>query len=91
MREKKSAEEIEEMERAFEIGYRMHTLAMQMCRRASSSVRSPAPSRAWPSPTAQGLSFPSIVSQHGETLHNLHCDGVLEEAACCCATPAPRR
>ena len=26
MREKKSAEEIEEMERAFEIGYRMHTL-----------------------------------------------------------------
>ena len=32
MREKKSAEEIEEMERAFEIGYRMHTLAMQMCR-----------------------------------------------------------
>ena len=32
MREKKSAEEIEEMERAFQIGYRMHTLAMKMCR-----------------------------------------------------------
>jgi len=25
-----------------------------------------------------GVSFPSIVSQHGETLHNLNCDGVLE-------------
>lgn len=32
MREKKSAEEIEEMERAFQIGYKMHTLAMKMCR-----------------------------------------------------------
>ena len=27
----------------------------------------------------QGVSFPSIVSQHGETLHNLNADGVLEE------------
>jgi Xaa-Pro aminopeptidase len=26
----------------------------------------------------QGVSFPTIVSQHGETLHNLNCDGVLE-------------
>ena len=26
-----------------------------------------------------GVSFPSIVSQHGETLHNLNADGVLEE------------
>ena len=25
------------------------------------------------------MSFPSIVSQHGETLHNLNADGVLEE------------
>ena len=32
MREKKSAEEVEEMERAFQIGYKMHTLAMKMCR-----------------------------------------------------------
>ena len=32
MREKKSAEEIEAMERAFGIGYEMHTLAMRMCR-----------------------------------------------------------
>ena len=32
MREKKSAEEVEAMERAFLIGYQMHTLAMKMCR-----------------------------------------------------------
>ena len=31
MREKKSAEEVEAMERAFLIGYQMHTLAMHMC------------------------------------------------------------
>lgn len=38
----------------------------------------------------RGVSFPPIVSQHGETLHNLHSDGVLQTAACCCATPEPR-
>ena len=32
MREKKSAEEIEELERAFKIGYKMHMTAMRMCR-----------------------------------------------------------
>lgn len=26
----------------------------------------------------RGVSFPPIVSQHGETLHNLHSDGVLQ-------------
>ena len=26
----------------------------------------------------QGVSFPSIVSQHGETLHNLNSEGILE-------------
>ena len=32
MREKKGPEEIEAMERAFHIGYAMHTTAMRMCR-----------------------------------------------------------
>ena len=31
MRERKSAEEVEELERAFRIGYEMHTTAMRMC------------------------------------------------------------
>ena len=79
MREKKSAEEIEEMERAFEIGYRMHTLAMQMCRPGVVEREIAGAIEGVAKSYGSGLSFPSIVSQHGETLHNLHCDGVLEE------------
>ena len=75
MREKKSAEEVEAMERAFLIGYQMHTLAMHMChpgvieREIAGAIEGIAKS------SGSGLSFPSIVSQHGETLHNLNADG----------------
>ena len=78
MRERKSPEEVEEMERAFRIGYEMHTLAMRMCRpgvverEIAGAIEGVAKSQ------GQGVSFPSIVSQHGETLHNLNADGVLE-------------
>lgn len=78
MREKKSAEEIEAMEEAYRIGYAMHTTAMRMCRpgvierEISGAIEGIARS------LGQGVSFPSIVSQHGETLHNLRSDGVLE-------------
>ncbi|MBR2326055.1 MAG: aminopeptidase P family protein [Alistipes sp.] len=78
MREVKSAEEIEAMERAFQLGYAMHTTAMKMCRvgvverEIAGAMEGVAKAR------GAGVSFPSIVSQHGETLHNLNCDGVLE-------------
>ncbi len=78
MRERKSAEEVEELERAFRIGYEMHTTAMRMCRpgvverEIAGVIEGVAKSR------GLGVSFPSIVSQHGETLHNLNADGVLE-------------
>lgn len=78
MREVKSAEEIAELEKAFRIGYDMHTTAMRMCREGvvereiAGAMEGIAKSR------GLGVSFPSIVSQHGETLHNLNCDGVLE-------------
>ncbi|MDE5962928.1 MAG: aminopeptidase P N-terminal domain-containing protein [Alistipes sp.] len=78
MREKKSAEEVEELERAFRIGYEMHTTAMRMCRTGvvereiAGAIEGVAKSH------GLGVSFPSIVSQHGETLHNLNADGVLE-------------
>ncbi len=79
MRERKSDEEIEAMERAFLLGKAMHRLAMKMCRpgvverEIAGAIEGIAKSQ------GQGVSFPSIVSQHGETLHNLHADGVLEE------------
>ena len=89
MREKKSAEEVEEMERAFEIGYEMHTTAMKMCR-PGVVERQIVPSRASPSRWDRACRS-SIVSQHGETLHNLNADGVLGvRVVCCCATPEAR-
>lgn len=78
MREVKSEEEIQALEDAFHIGYKMHTTAMRMCRAGvvereiSGAIEGIAKSM------GLGVSFPSIVSQHGETLHNLTCDGVLE-------------
>ena len=79
MREKKSAEEIEEMERAFQIGYKMHTLAMKMCRPGVVEREIAGAIEGIAKSYGSGVSFPSIVSQHGETLHNLNADGVLEE------------
>ena len=69
LRLKKSAEEIEEMERAAEIGYEMHTTAMRLCR--------PGVTEAYIGGVLDGIasslgavpSFQSIVSMHGEILH----------------------
>ncbi len=79
MREKKSAEEIEALERAFPIGYAMHTTAMRMCRPGVVEREIAGAIEGVAKSLGQGVSFPSIVSQHGETLHNLCADGVLEE------------
>ena len=79
MREKKSAEEIEALERAFRIGYDMHTLAMKMCRPGIIEREIAGAIEGVAKSCGQGVSFPSIVSQHGETLHNLNAEGVLEE------------
>ena len=54
------------MERAFQIGYKMHTLAMKMCRRASSSAEIAGAIEGVAKSYGSGVSFPSIVSQHGE-------------------------
>ena len=79
MREAKSAEEIDELERAFRIGYDMHTLAMKMCRPGVVEREIAGAIEGVAKSAGAGVSFPSIVSQHGETLHNLCADGVLEE------------
>ena len=65
----KSAEEIEELERAAAIGYEMHTTAMCLCR--------PGVTEAYIGGVLDGIaashgsmvSFQSIVSMHGEILH----------------------
>ncbi len=78
MRERKSDEEIAALEDAFHIGYKMHTTAMSMCRAGVIEREIAGAMEGIAKSMGSGLSFPSIVSQHGETLHN-HCsDGVLE-------------
>lgn len=69
LRSTKSAEEIEELERAAVIGYEMHTAAMRLCR--------PGVTEQFIGGTLDGIaarlgsivSFQSIVSTHGEILH----------------------
>lgn len=78
MREVKSAEEIEALERAFQLGYAMHTTAMKMCKAGVVEREIAGAMEGVAKAQGLGVSFPSIVSQHGETLHNLNCDGVLE-------------
>ncbi|MEG0499113.1 MAG: Xaa-Pro aminopeptidase, partial [Alistipes sp.] len=77
MRECKSDEEVEAMERAFTIGYNMHTTAMRMCREGVVEREIAGAMEGIAKGYGQGVSFPSIVTQHGETLHNLNADGVL--------------
>lgn len=78
MREKKGPEEIEALERAFQIGYAMHITAMRMCRPGVVEREIAGALEGIAKQMGQGVSFPSIVSQHGETLHNLNAEGVLE-------------
>lgn len=78
LRDKKSDDEIREIEEACEIGYRMHTTAMRMCR---PGVRERDIAGAIEGVTLEmgdGVSFHSIVTQHGETLHNHSHNGILE-------------
>ena len=71
MREKKEECELEELRKAFDIGYEMHTTAMKMCRAGVRENEITGTINAIPKRMGGwGLSFPSIVTQHGETLHN---------------------
>lgn len=75
----KSAEEIREIEDAVEIAYEMYSAIMDTIepgayeREIAGLIEGIALER------GNGLSFPAIVSIHGEILHNHHYDNVLEE------------
>ena len=78
MREEKSAEEIEELERAFQIGYAMHTTAMRLTKEGVSERTIAGAMEGVTHQLGEGVSFHSIVSQHGETLHNHSHDGICQ-------------
>lgn len=69
--------EIEEIDKACEIGYLMHTEARRSCKpgvceqEIVGRMEGVTISRGW------GVSFATILSQHGETLHNHRHDGII--------------
>ena len=79
MRSKKELQEIEAIERACDIGYLMHTKAQDLIqpglteRYVAGQVDGIARSK------AQGVSFATIFSQHGEILHGSPSDSLMED------------
>jgi Xaa-Pro aminopeptidase len=79
MRSAKEQQEIDEIERACAIGYKMHTTAMRMCR--------PGVTEQYIAGVVDGIansygcmvSFATILSQHGEIMHGNPSPNLLEE------------
>ncbi len=76
-REIKSAEEIEQIEIACAIGNKMHRTAQSMCRPGVSEQEIAGAIEGIANAEGRGVSFQSIVSQHGEILHNYNRSGIL--------------
>ncbi|QZT38377.1 aminopeptidase P family protein [Halosquirtibacter xylanolyticus] len=78
LREKKDADEIREIEKACAIGYEMHTTAMKMAHAGNKEQDIAGLIEGISLRKGKGVSFPCILSQHGETLHNHDHSGTLE-------------
>lgn len=65
----KSAEEVAEIERACAIGYEMHTTAMRLCRPGVTEQEIAGVIGGIASSRGCIVSFPSILSMHGEIMH----------------------
>ena len=74
----KSQGEIEEIERACAIGYEMHTTAMQMCRPGVTEQEIAGRISGIASSKGCIVSFPSILSMHGEIMHGYPSPAPLE-------------
>lgn len=69
MRSTKTEEEIKELERAALIGYKMHTTAMKMCRPGITEKEIAGTLDGIANGMGAMVSFPTILSQHGEIQH----------------------
>lgn len=69
MRSTKTAEEIEELERASVIGYKMHTTAMAGCKPGVIEKELAGRLDGIANGLGSMVSFPTILSQHGEIMH----------------------
>lgn len=79
LRSVKSALEIAEIERACDIGYEMHTTAMRLCKPGVKEQFICGTIEGIAMAHGAGVSFPTILSMHGETLHNHYHGNLLEE------------
>lgn len=77
-REIKSAEEVAELKKAWNIGYDMHMHAMKSCREGVWEQTIAGQMEGIALASGCGTSFPTILSQHGETLHNHKHDALLK-------------
>ena len=70
LRSAKEQCEIDEMDKACEIGVKMHTAVMRRCVEGESERELAGLAEGIALSYGNGISFPVILSQHGETLHN---------------------
>lgn len=70
IREIKEPQEIKEIEQACLTGYQMHVAAMKMAREGIWEQKIAGTAEGIAIAGGTGVSFPIILSQHGETLHN---------------------
>jgi Xaa-Pro aminopeptidase len=70
LRSRKGTEEIAELDTAANLGYQLHTRAMQMARAGVYEWEIAGEMEALAAQSGRMLSFPPIVTVHGETLHN---------------------
>ncbi len=78
MRERKGPEELAALEEAFEIGYQMHTAAMRSTREGRSEHEVAGIVDGMALRYGTGVSFTTILSQHGEVLHNHDHSGTMQ-------------
>jgi Xaa-Pro aminopeptidase len=78
MRSTKTAEEIEELERAAVIGYKMHTTAMRLTKPGVTEKYIGGQVDGVANSYGAMVSFPTIFSQHGEIMHGNPSMAILE-------------
>lgn len=79
MRAVKEPREIEEIEKACAIGQEMQLTVMRLAKPGGTEKHLAAQVDAVAFSLGSKTAFPTILSQHGETLHNPYHDGILQE------------
>jgi Xaa-Pro aminopeptidase len=79
MRSIKETIEIQEIEKAVDIAYEMHTTAMKMCKPGIKEQEIFGKIEGIALSKGAGVSFPVILSVHGQTLHNHSHENILNE------------